>query len=373
MFMMTRLMMVFLLCCAGIASAEEPNDERIKYLGEQIVSAEDFARRGHLRPDGLTAVTNENLAEASKLVGRTLTLTDLKNWSRRSGAVDTLDYVSVVAMVMLTAAFAGLMAVYRKRLAAAVPKAIWDFVFCGISLWLLFGATDFALTFLGAILLPAAISFTLVGREIRRDLTTPIAIICMLVWGFMAHKHSSPALGFLAVLALETLIGLSPVITPLCYLTGFRDRNLVSSGTLAAFILLAVGVGLSLSGDPSLVILGPFRLGLLSIGTFVYFTGLLIVSNRYFASKENYGLIQFLAVASCLAAIYLGNVVGVQHLSGIGGAFFVLYVLSKVFVDIPWKNTNWLWPLLAISLAAFLALNYLKAHAEYFIPNLSAM
>jgi hypothetical protein len=113
-----------------------------------------------------------------------------------------------------------------------------------------------------------------------------------------------------------------------------------------------------------------FRYGALFMGTFVYYLGLLILASRYYnARRGNYALMQAVTIVSGIAAFYLGATLDIGPLLGIGGTFFVLYLLEK-YTELPWHNIGWAWSLLGFALllygAAFLAGKF----PEYFLLGL---
>ena len=75
-----------------------------------------------------------------------------------------------------------------------------------------------------------------------------------------------------------------------------------------------------------------FETGTFWVGSFVGFLGLLILSNKWYSGrgKTNYGMLQFVTVASYLAAVAFGLIFGINALTGIAGTFLVFYLAAKV-------------------------------------------
>jgi hypothetical protein len=114
----------------------------------------------------------------------------------------------------------------------------------------------------------------------------------------------------------------------------------MARATGASFILLASFIGTKLL-NITIPMLRPFETGIHFVATFVYFLGLLIVSNRYYHREvkiQNYILSNIGALGSGVIALFLGSVFDeLGYLQGVGGTFFMLMLLDK-YSEIPWEE-----------------------------------
>ncbi|MBI2039006.1 MAG: hypothetical protein HYT22_01865 [Candidatus Niyogibacteria bacterium] len=157
--------------------------------------------------------------------------------------------------------------------------------------------------------------------------------ILFLVWSAVALFYQSAPVGFIAVAALMGLVGFSAAVIPCGYAIGFRDEDAVSRATTTAFIVLTGFVFLRVVGQ-SLPYIHVFEQGALWLGSFVGYVGLLIASSRWYAKRAIYPAMQLITILLGMAAIGAGSVFGIPQLLGIGGTFFVLYLIEKPF-EIP--------------------------------------
>lgn len=339
---------------------------------------------GFFAPAEAAAVVARKLDQAGRVVGRPVTVAELEGLVTERRNADRLrsvrDKVVFLAGLFLVIALVGLTLYYFGPVLRSLPYEIYE-----IAAWAacvaallsqhLWPATSFWLVVPGALaVLPCfwltkALHFPeLAARDaaIRASST-----VCALVWGGFAVLYRSPFLGFLAVAAVQTRLGFSVMAMPLCYFFGFTDKDAVPRSMGASFIMLAVYVVGSAAGAGHWI-LDVFKPGMLRLGAFVYFTGCLIVSNRHYQRAAHgrdvdtrYFLLQLLTVMSGSAALYLGALLEIPALSGIGGTFFALYLVEK-YMEIPWKKVGWSWGLLGLSLGLYYLAGFVTAHPSYF-------
>lgn len=197
------------------------------------------------------------------------------------------------------------------------------------------------------------------------------AAICTVVYGVAAIYYQSTVLGFFTVLALESLLGFTVVVAPFCIGLGFPSDNVIPRATFASFLILAVSLFAKIGGYDA----GPFTVfqpGAFFVGTFVYFLGLLITSSWYYyawgRSKErmnSFWAMQVLTLLSGGAALYIGSVFGIGALLGVGGTFFVIYLLEK-YTELPWNEIGFAWGLLGAGLLLFGFALFAYHHPQYF-------
>ena len=156
-----------------------------------------------------------------------------------------------------------------------------------------------------------------------------LMLLCVLVWTPVAMVYKSKLIGFFTVLALEGLLGFAFNVTPFCVAIGFHDNDsMVRAGTASLFLIIISSLmRLNLLGDSEYF--EPFEFACLFVGTFVYSLTLLIISHKYY-SEQNYVASNVLTIISGLLALFLGSVFpSLSYLRGIGGTFFMIYLLIK--------------------------------------------
>lgn len=143
----------------------------------------------------------------------------------------------------------------------------------------------------------------------------------------------------------------------------------MARATGASFILLASFIGTKLL-NITIPMLRPFETGIHFVATFVYFLGLLIVSNRYYHREvkiQNYILSNIGALGSGVIALFLGSVFDeLGYLQGVGGTFFMLMLLDK-YSEIPWERETAAWGLLGLGGILYGIALFIRTHPQYFI------
>lgn len=188
------------------------------------------------------------------------------------------------------------------------------------------------------------------------------ALALALVSGFTAVHYASPMIAYITAIAL---------ILTLLFVAEFDDS--ATRVTFTAFTVIGMYVAMTAFGwvNPTVEI---FRGGMLFMGCLVGYLGLLVASLRWYSRKSfSYPVWQFIALALGAVAITLGPVLGISELTKVGGTFFVLYLVVKLF-DIPFKSFTGYAGIGA--LACFLAyqgLIVVKEHPETFAPYLIGM
>jgi hypothetical protein len=271
------------------------------------------------------------------------------------GFMTWLGFVEVLAIVIGVASVLILGRHYVLLLLAmfaAIPVAFYEAVGYALALALLFMGTkvgpadQFWYVFGGALFLGGM--YVLTCRRFKGDNMTAFFGILTLLWAPIAIYFNSEAVGFLSVLSFMGMLGFSAAVIPMGYAVGFSDEDDVPRATFAALIITVVATFnqiMTNGGAKALNVAGatynnPFQWGALWIGPFVLFLGLLITASRYYDRRRG-GLAylgrQVLPIVMGLAATMIGSTYGVPHLSGIGGTFFVLYLIEKA-ADIPAKS-----------------------------------
>lgn len=261
-----------------------------------------------------------------------------------AGYVTLMGIAKVAGIVMVTGgilmAVGGFLRKIWAKLWAAI-RHIADIIAYLVSFALIaagsFAGTDHQLLLVlgGSICFGASVLFTLTLREAQldlNDLETITSGTLTVVWGAVAVFYGSTAVGFLAVLALMGLLGFSVIVSPLCYSFGFRKESAIASGTAAALLLVAFYIANVLSPAKLPALFDVFKWGVFWAGSFVGFSGLLILSNKWYVkhAQASYSWIQFVTMLCYGIGLIAGILLGINSLAGMAGTFFVFYIAAKL-------------------------------------------
>ena len=187
------------------------------------------------------------------------------------------------------------------------------------------------------------------------------------VWLPTAVLHQSKVIGFMTVLAIEIGLGFTAAVGPFCVMIGFKNETLIPRTVAVSFLLMCIDLGIRLTGIevPHYAL---FSTGMLFLGTFVYFLGLLIVASGFYPhkNKNTYRGLQVLTVLSGTAAVFIGSVYGVSVLNGIAGTFFALYLIEKYMV-VAFRTVGNTWATLGLSGLLYGTAMFARHYPEYFL------
>jgi hypothetical protein len=126
------------------------------------------------------------------------------------------------------------------------------------------------------------------------------------------------------------------MVTPLCYAIGFRKDSMIVQGTISALMILTFYAAQQVLVPDASAFIRVFAPGSFWLGSLVAFTGLLIMSNKWFLEgKElSYGWMQLIATTVFFAGVAYGMIFGVSSLAGIAGTFLVLFFVEKL-LEVP--------------------------------------
>jgi hypothetical protein len=213
--------------------------------------------------------------------------------------------------------------------------------------------------------------------------------LCTIVWGAAAIVYHAVFpnagipnfLAFISVIALQSFLGFSVITAPGCIALGWQKDKQVPKSTLSSLVLLLAYISIALGGIEVTESMKLFENGCLFMGAFVYYLGLLVMSSKWYSYTDKmdpqtkkvrkewltrYLVMQAVTIISGLAALYLGATFHMGALLGIGGTFFVIYLLGKYY-EIPWKGVGWAWSCLGVALALYFFVGFAGQHAEYFL------
>lgn len=223
----------------------------------------------------------------------------------------------------------------------------------------------------------------------RTSFPTLLFGLCTIVWGATAMMYHAifpnagipNFLAFISVIALQSFLGFSVITAPGWIVLGWEKEKQVPKSTLSSLVLLLAYVCTVVSGIHVTENIKLFENGCLFMGAFVYYMGLLVMSSQFYSISEKidpqtkkvtkrwltrYLILQAVTIISGLAALYLGSTFHIGALLGIGGTFFVIYLLAKYY-ELPWKGVGWAWSFLGVALALYFFVGFAGQHAEYFV------
>ena len=221
---------------------------------------------------------------------------------------------------------------------------------------------------IGSLLFPLAISYSVQLRKWQPNVRR-IFLLLMVAWGIIALLYESPVIGFLSVAALMGLVGFSVEIGQLCYAIGFKDEKVIPTATLTGFVLLVMFITLHIFNLRIIPVM-IFEGGAFWLGGLVMYSGLLIMSTKWYESSFPYLPMQILTIVAGIAALVIGNIWELSVFRGIGGTFFILYLVEKPF-EIPFeKKESYAAMALGLSIVIGLLIMWAKNHIDIVQPYL---
>jgi hypothetical protein len=402
--MKVRIALLLALAVPSATCAQELSQEqvgRLKPIQEEIRVIDRLQEKDVLTSEQAAQARELELKEASGIAGQSIAdpealdhLVAKYDQARYSGVFTFANIIWFFAAVLLTLAVVVLGVLYLRPLFAELPLVFWELAAYAVALlglasgwlWPVLG-TWFVIP--GCLLLIPALSLTWKLRIAKKpeevadaaealepgqggvafSFSQFAALCCTVVWGAAALYYQSHAAGFLAVMALEAFLGFSAFLVPGLVAFGFRREDVVPRATAISFLILAAYVILNITGT----LAGPMRVfqeGALFMGAFVFYLGMLIMASRsYSGSRGNYALIQAATIVAGIGAFFFGAAFNIPTLLGIGGTFFVLYLLEK-YSELPWKTVGWAWGLLGLAGILYGTAWVVGQYPQYFLLGL---
>lgn len=354
-----------------------------------IETVEQLHQEGGLNEAQTAAQTSKYLTQAAKILKKEdlsrdelFTLTkDVEleapgALSKLAGYITLVNIVWLTAAILMAIAIGWLVMLYVVPFVAELSDVAIQFVAYSTTLTIV-GASqslpDIAVVpsaFVGCLLMIGCLALTENFHFSRAsNAQTRMTLYCSLLfiaWSAAAVYYSSTLLGFIAVAAFVSALGFSIIVTPLCYFIGFKDDEAIVRGTLAGGTMVGIYTLIATTGIVVPTYLEIFRTGVMWIGTFVYFIGLLIMASKYYSKDFQYLFMQALMIASGVLAIGVGSLYEIATLQRIGGTLFYLYVIEKYF-EIPWGKGSWAWVTLLFSGLLYAGAWFASANPAYFL------
>lgn len=364
-YVLTVLCALVVTFFSGVSSAQSADNATVRLAAAKhgVIALQDSADAGIITRGQAEEGTKRYLSQAKEAAGKDVTVEELMAvpepasaaaqpqltaLQRFAGLITFVNVLWVLAIGVGVASFAFLFGSFVKDLIKAlknVPLEFYEFTFYAGSVGLaVYGRTlsaDVApyVGLTGCLLFGAALLFTAKAHQSLKLGGAGVSAILFVAWTAAAVVYGSPMLGFIAVAALLSALGFSVIVSPLCYCIGFKDNAALGKATSAAFVMLALAVGIRVA-KARVPALATFEDGALFLGSFVGYLGLLIASSRWYDGKDrNYVLFQVVTIVAGIAALFVGSVFGIGELQKIGGTFFVLYLTEKM-IEIPAKSAR---------------------------------
>lgn len=219
-----------------------------------------------------------------------------------------------------------------------VPALLWEILFYGISIALIAApywpeaqSADW-MPIAGCIFLAGSILFTGHVHKVESNDTAFFGTL-LVIYGGLALFYNSVPIGFLAIMALLSLVGFSVVSGGLCIAMGYEDEKKLPGGTLVA-ILLAAGATASHFFNVSFGPLDVFQPGAVWVASIVAGIGLLIISSKWYGygiddKAPPYALMQVVTLGLYGVGIFFGAVSGLDPLMYISAVFLAIYLIEK--------------------------------------------
>ncbi|HEY9657054.1 MAG TPA: hypothetical protein V6C65_01220 [Allocoleopsis sp.] len=372
----------------------QPQRQELLQIQQHLLTLKDLQQRGVISPDVVHSQQRYYLNQAIEITQHPLTLVQLTalsladtptsegRWHHIKGFLTFVNIVLFTASILLVVALSWLCQLYLVPLLRRIPPVGYELLLYATCLASIVGGRFFSGDLGEWIALPGclgyvgALSYTQFLHKsalepfctrIRIDLFRLSLLYLCLFWSVVAIIYHSRMIGFLAVIALEAFLGFVVVVFPLHYMLGFTDQPSTLRATAASFILLAFYLIVRIL-QIQLPYFSVFAPGLVFMGAFVYYIGLLILSSRWNqpANLWKYLGFQALTICSGIAALFMGSFWQLPTLQAIGGTFFFLYLLEKYF-ELPWQQKHLAWTMLGLACILYSTSLVAKQYPQYFL------
>jgi hypothetical protein len=397
---------LFLYCFFWVVIVPFVQAQDVREYTEQEVKQLVYIKYSLLALDSLQAkkVLSEELASQEKnaLMGkasRILKLTDKIKltktlmvideaegksfFTRVKGFFSFVNVITILSAILLVIAIGGLVQLYLLDILKRIPLIGYEiliYLACLGAIYISFGVHHdirVYVALLGCLGFVGALVFTEIVHKIvekvgenpvkRTLLLNLYQLLVLLLWGSLAYIFQSALLGFMSVGILYSMLGFSIFFYPGLIGIGFKDENAIITNIITSFILLVAYITLKTQDLLGISYVLPFSYGVAFISSFAYYVALLISANYYYAGKYNqrYFFMQALTIVSGVLALYIGNTENIPLLRGIGGTFFVIYLLEKYY-EIPWDKIGWMWSLLGLAGILYATSLVVRLYPHYF-------
>lgn len=384
----------------SIAELSEDEKEALIHYKHSLVTVQELVGSGLLDRAAADRQQAHYLAKAAAIVGGSMSapefISAVEKFERErlraepglmlkiKGFFTFVNVIWLIAIILLITAVGWLIALYVVPVIKEIPATVVEILIYLASLAFIYAASLFVdhvaeyIALTGCLGVVGALSFTHYlhfirdgryinwrGRNTDLQFLTVYSAILLVVWSIVAVLYQSTMIGFLAVIALQALIGFSDAIVVLTGVLGFVHEE-IAPRTMATSLLILCPFVLGSVLHVPIPYVEVFSSGVLYICTFVYLTGLLIISSKWYRNRRGYLFKQALAIVSGLLFIYIGGVCEIVEMRELGGTFFFEYVLVKYF-EFSWQRKRWAWATLGLAVMLYVSAIIMKQYPQYFI------
>lgn len=325
-------------------------------IKHKINGVHELAAAGLLTAAQAEQATDQYLAAAGVVVGRTMSLEDLANvrdgindatWLSKTAAriADWLTFGNTVVTIGVLGLVAGFLIIFHQaiidllQIFKDMPVIVYEVLLYAFGLLIVAGGRvwspeyGYFLGLFGCLILSGAVAISFVYHApSKKNAPWLFLLVLTFIFAAGASYYLSSLIGGFAVFFFIGAISFEDALDNLSGLIGLEDNNALSRVTTASYVLIAAHLTLKLldAQIPSLQIFEP---GILYLGSFGGYAGMLVFSGSWHFNRTsgNYLIRQFVAIFSGIAALIAGLGLGMPILQKIGGTFLALYLLEKLF------------------------------------------
>lgn len=345
---MKRFLLFLTLCFASVALWAAPPkplsiEEHNKLVQYRICldNIGNFKEAGIMTAEAYDAAVKKCVDGARATLGREITMNEIlqkvePTWQlttsqKVAGWVDTWSFMQILATIGVGICGAVFLFYAFPRL-RAVPKELYEFMLYGLAVWmtffgLTFGLNAYIMGFVGVILFVGAWTFTVKAHHLESDNPWFFFFVILVYSGIAAFLYQSTLIGYVSVIALLAMVGFIIHASGLGIAVGFKDKESVPTGTFVAFALVMAHLLMrAYLDEPYLAVFAPAAFW---VGSIVFFLGLLIMSSKWYSHSGKFVLWNMLLPIMAIAAVFVGEFLGVPDLARVAGTMLVLWAVEK--------------------------------------------
>jgi hypothetical protein len=325
---------------------------------------------------------NETDAELNKILMNVDEQQGINIFAKIKGFFSFVNIALVLSGILLVIAIAWLVNLYLWNLLKKIPIKVYEALIYLLCLLFMIGAYWFQpdirafIAFPGCLGLIGALTFSYHSRnffQLEADYKKIAnffswnTLLLSIIWSFVAVLYGSSLIGFIAILTVHSFLGFRILFIPGAAYLGFESEDVIQRSMIASLLMLIGYILLKYLELLQLPYIAVFAYGILFMGSFVYYLGLLIVSSKYYFKKntKKYYATQAITIISGVLALFMGSVFEIPTLRGIGGTFFFIYLIEKYY-EIPWNKIGWAWSLFGFAIFLYGFSFVVKLYPQYF-------
>lgn len=347
---MIRLHWIIITLSILYISINAESDKISDLLPQSIVELKQYydfisnlEKRGVINRETANREKDLYIQHTSNLFGKKELFINMVTTNNQQQSMTSVSIIiQMLAGIIVSIALSVFINFYKLPLHNVSPIP-FEILFYIISIYLMMLSSSSALMLLGCFIFLVLIPTTISLRFTKlKDDYYSINRIYLVVWTIAAIYQQSELIGYLAIIAFQIFLNMHEFIKK--WLVNIRlsyAERLVPSATIASFILLFIGTILHVGQRPNFLVV-PFAKPLLVLGTFIYFTGISILSSKWYIDRRTrkhvFWLLQCIAFFSTLAAMSYGPMLELPFVQAIGGIIFSIWLLQWYIAIMPWST-----------------------------------